>query len=101
MREAHLQITRKCLRCHHPISLPNRIAAVYDFGINCNECGCRMEISGLVLFFNMFLCQLAGYLMMASLRVERGPAFYILLEIWALFVFLPLISIVVVGVKRG
>ncbi len=93
-------MVRACHKCKYPISPLNRLVMVYDFGICCERCGCRMQISTLSLILNMFLSQLAAYLVMAELMAQRGTVFFILLEIWAFFVFLPLFSLVVFSVKR-
>lgn len=59
-----------------------------------------MEISLVVLSANMLLCQYFGYLVVSSMLVERNYYFYLVTEIWAFFVFLPIISIFSFGVVR-
>jgi len=95
-----LRMNRKCASCDHPLSPIERLAVVYDFGIHCRRCGCWLEVSNAVLFGNMFFSQLAATLVMNQMMTQRGPVFYIVLEIWALFIFLPLLSLVIYSVKR-
>ena len=93
-------IKRKCHRCRSEIKAIQRIIAVYDWTIQCKKCGHLMEISLIVLFANMLICQYLGYLVVRTMLVERDYLFFLITEIWALFIFLPIISIFSFGVIR-
>gem|GEM_PF-6072881 len=59
-----------------------------------------METSFIVLFANMLISQFLALLVVSSMLPERNLNFFILTEIWALFIFLPVISIFSFGVVR-
>lgn len=93
-------IKRSCHRCNTKLPVIQRILAIYDWSIQCKKCGHMMETSLLVLFANMLISQYFGYLVVRAMLIERNYNFFFITEVWALFIFLPLISIVSFGVIK-
>lgn len=93
-------VKRSCHRCDTKLSVVQRVLAIYDWSIQCKKCGHLMEISFIVLFANMLISQFFALLVVSSMLPERNLNFFILTEIWALFIFLPVISIFSFGVVR-
>jgi hypothetical protein len=93
-------IKRSCHRCNTKIPVVQRVLAIYDWSIQCNKCGHLMETSFTVLFVNILISQFLALLVVRTMFIARDLNFFILTEIWALLVFLPVISIFSFGVVR-
>lgn len=93
-------IKRACHRCNERISVVQRLLAIYDWSIQCRKCGHLMETSITVLFANTLIAQFLAFLVVRSFLTERGLNFYLIVEVWAIFIFLPLISVFSFGLKR-
>lgn len=91
---------RSCFRCGGKISPLKRVIAIYDFSTECAHCGSCMELSPLVLFTNMLFAQLFGFLWVQLFLEHRTYSFFLVVEVWALFVFLPLITLLSYGMRE-
>ena len=91
---------RGCIGCGRQIPSVQKILAIYDFSIDCKHCGLRMEISTTVLIINMLLAQFFAVLVTHFYSAERNFGYFLIMEIWAFFIFLPIITLICFGVER-
>lgn len=92
---------RDCPCCKSNITVVQRVVALYDFSIHCKQCGCTMELSTTVIFVNMLISQfLAIVVMRVFFNGEKTLMYFFSLELWALLIFLPIITTMSFASKR-
>lgn len=90
---------RKCPCCENQISLRNRVVAVYDFSVKCDRCNNHMELKKIIIVVNMALSNFSAALLMHASGAPVNFYFFISMSILALFVILPLITIICFSFK--
>ena len=74
--------------------------ALYDMSVGCKRCGLQMEISNVVFVINMAFAHIFAAIVMHLTGMEKSFLYFFIAELWALFIFLPLITLLCFGVER-
>lgn len=92
--------TRRCVSCGGKFSASQKMVALYDISVGCKHCGLQMELSLVVLIVNMSFAHIFAAIVMHFTGMEKSFFYFFIAELWALFIFLPLITLICFGVKR-